>query len=473
MATAAYMRFGSIGVKSAFQKYVAEATGNGDFEKTNKLLSTGCAILLSLSLAGLIPIAFFSRKLAIVAGIPSEFLRSSAHSITMLALIMVIANVGAVYEAIVMGGHRVDLARNFSTLFTVAEAAAIVVLLHAGFGLFAMSSVMAVSELGFILCCYLAAKKILPQIRLSVVNVTSSAVRELVRFAGSYQLANILEVLYLAVVPFTVLRILGANASGVYALTTRLSQSALMLPDALLLPILSGGAMVFASGSAEQMKRLIAKSFKVTLALGLFPLAFIAVFGPKVVFAWTGEVNSSLRVGLWLVCAAGLFQSFSTLGLVLYRVSGRALLDNIRQGLRIAILFSIALFARRLGFYGVLAGFALAELAGMLFMLFALVKTFEAFRIRPLLPEAARLCVATCAVLGTAGLTSLMPMPAFSTPRFGAAFQLAVISSACILTAWPALVLTKSVTGTESRALVGALLVRRHEPQPHTVETAG
>ena len=41
MTTAAYMRFGSIGVKSAFQKYVAEATGNGDFETTNKLLSTG------------------------------------------------------------------------------------------------------------------------------------------------------------------------------------------------------------------------------------------------------------------------------------------------------------------------------------------------------------------------------------------------------------------------------------------------
>ena len=32
MATAAYMRFGSAGLKSAFQKYVAEATGSGDFE---------------------------------------------------------------------------------------------------------------------------------------------------------------------------------------------------------------------------------------------------------------------------------------------------------------------------------------------------------------------------------------------------------------------------------------------------------
>src|ERR1035438_8551336 len=79
MTTAAYMRFGSVGIKSAFQKYVAEATGNGDFETANKLLSTGCAIMLLVSLAGLTPIAFFSRELATLAGVPPEFLSSSAH----------------------------------------------------------------------------------------------------------------------------------------------------------------------------------------------------------------------------------------------------------------------------------------------------------------------------------------------------------------------------------------------------------
>src|SRR5215510_5202000 len=50
MTAAAYMRFGSVGVKSAFQKYVAEATGRGDFGKTNKLLTTGTAAILMLSL---------------------------------------------------------------------------------------------------------------------------------------------------------------------------------------------------------------------------------------------------------------------------------------------------------------------------------------------------------------------------------------------------------------------------------------
>ncbi|MGD0471507.1 MAG: hypothetical protein ABSA54_24290 [Terriglobales bacterium] len=471
MTTAAYMRFGSLGVKSAFQKYVAEATGNGDFETANKLLSTGCAIMLLVSLAGLTPIAFFARDLATLAGVPAEFLRSSAHAITMLAFIMVIANVGAVYEAIVMGGHRVDLARNFSTFFTVAEAVAIIILLHFGAGLFAMASVMAASEMGFIASCYIASKKILPQIRLRLDHVTKSVVRELVRFGGSYQLVNVLEVLYLSIVPVTVLRMFGADAAGIYALTTRLVGSALMLPDALLLPILSGAAMVFASGSAAQMRMLITKSFKVTLVLGLFPLAFIAIFGPMIVFAWTGEVASSLRVAFWLVCAVGLFQSFSLLGLVLYRASGRALLDNIRQAIRIVILVCIAIAAHRLGFYGILAGLAFAEFTGMLFMLFALEKAFEAFRVRLLLPDTLRLTAAIVVILSAAGVALLLPIPAVSNPRLAATLQLAKVSLACLVAAWPALALTKSLTGTEGRALVRAFLPGRGRPEPRPVET--
>src|SRR5580692_10912860 len=88
MTTAAYMRFGSVGIKSAFQKYVAEATGSGDYETANKLLSTGTAAMLVLSVAGLIPAALLSKQIARASGVPPEFLTSSARAIGVLALIM-------------------------------------------------------------------------------------------------------------------------------------------------------------------------------------------------------------------------------------------------------------------------------------------------------------------------------------------------------------------------------------------------
>ncbi len=447
MTAAAYMRFGSIGIKSAFQKYVAEATGNGNYERANQLLSTGTAVLLVISCLGLVPISLLSVQLAKAAGVPPEFLGSAAHAISMLAAIMVLSNFGAGFEAIVMGGHRIDLARKFATILTIAEALAIIVVLHIGYGLFAMAVVMGISEVGFVGCCYVAAKKVVPQVEISRKYVTMAVWHELLRYAGSYQLVNIMEVIYAAI--------------GVYALASRLQASALMLPDAFLLPILSGGALVYSFGSTEKMQRLIAKAFKVTLGLTFLPLAFLAVFGNSIVYVWTGQSPHSLEATLWLLCVTGLFSSFSILALVLYRSSGRALHDNIRQALRIVMLFCIAISAPNLGYLGVLAGLAFTEAAGMVFMLFAITRTYPGFHAKSLLPQTLKLIVATVATLAVGLVLSHLPLHVIYSPRILATFRLSLAISGCALAVGPALWITKSVTGEERKALIHALVPRR------------
>jgi len=453
MMTATYMRFGSVGVKSAFQKYVAEATGNGDFERANRLLSTGSAILLAFSVVGLIPVALFSQRIAHLAGVPPEFLKSAAGAIALLAVIMLMANVGAAFEAIVMGGHRIDLLRKLGTFFSVAEAGAIVTALHFGYGLAAMAAVMGTSELLYLTCCYFASHRIVPQIRLGVRWLTKDVLYELFRFAGSYQLVNLLEVVYNSLIPVAILRSFGANSAGVYAVVTRVVTSATAIQDSFLPPILSGGTMVFASGSAERMKALLSKAFKVTLGLSLFPLGFIAVFGPTVAYAWTGQIDPSFRSAFWLVSLRALFGAFSLLALVLYRVSGKALLDNIRQVLRIVIILVVVGFAPQLGFAGVLSGLAACEFAGMLFMLFALGKTFDVFRARVVLPGTARLSVAAAMIFAAGVAASYIPLPGYQPSRLFATLKLAEAGLGCVIVTWPLLVRTGSVTSAERHAL--------------------
>jgi O-antigen/teichoic acid export membrane protein len=461
MTTATYMRFGSVGIKTAFQKYVAEATGDGNYERASKLLSTGCAIMLGFSVAVLIPVAFFSHPLAKLAGVPPAFLKSAAGAISLLALIMVMANVGAAFESIVMGGHRIDLVRKFSTVLTVAEALAIVVVLHFGKGLFAMAGVMGLSELAYISCCHFASRRIVPQIRVRIEDWSKDVLYELFRFAGSYQLVNILEVLYGSLLPFAILRSFGANSAGVYAVVTKVVGSAAMVQAAFLPSILSGGTMVYASGSSERMQVLLTKAFKVNLLLSLLPLGFISLFGTTMVYAWTGQTDPSFGTAFWLVCLTTAFAAFSLLELVLYRVSGKALLDNIRQFLRITVLLAIIAFAHKLGFYGVLGGMALAELAGMLFMMFALTQTFQQFRAKCLLPDTARLTAAAAIILGVGVAASHVPLPLDLGDRMFATVKLVEISFVCLLVTWPSLLWTGAVTAVEGRALVGAFLPNR------------
>ncbi len=459
--TAAYMRFGSVGVKTAFQKYVAEATGNGDYETANKLLSTGCAVMLLLSVGCLIPVSFFARQIVSAAGVPPEFLRSAAGAISLLAWIMVMSNVGAAYEAIVMGGHRIDLVRKFSTTLTVAEAIAIIAVLHFGFGLFAMSAVMGISELLYITSCYLVSHNVVPQIRLRMKSVTRSVLYELFRFAGSYQLVNLLEILYASIIPFAILREFGAKDSGVYAIVSRVAVSAYVLLDAFLPPILSGGAMVYASGSPERMKALLIKAFKVTLGLSLFPLGFIAVFGPKMAYAWTGETDPFFRTAFLWVALTGVFRSFSLLSLVLYRVSGKAIMDNIRQVIRILIILVTVLFAEQLGFGGVLTGLAFAELVGMVFMIFALARTFKMFRVSDLIQDSLRWSTSAAVILAAGWLAAQIPLRSDGVTRISSLIQLAGICMVCMLVAWPALFWTHAVTVSEGKTLLQSFISRR------------
>ncbi len=458
MATATYMRFGSVGVKSAFQKYVAEATGNGDYERASRLLSTGSAAMLVLSLAGLLPLACWSRAICAAAGVPPELLRSAAGSISLLALIMGLANVGAAYEAIIMGGHRVDLVRRFNTVLTILEAAFIIIVLNLGYGLLAMAAVMGASELVYIVCCYCASFRIVPQIRLGSRWVSRSVARELIRFAGTYQLVNVLEVLYGSIAPFMVLRAFGTEAAGVFAVVGRVVGAAGILHEAFLPPLLSSGTAVYASAASAKMKALVETAFKATFGLVLFPMGYVFFFGPVLAYAWTGEHNPAFRLAFRLLCLKAVFAGFARVAFVLYRVSGRVVLDTMRLVLCVLMTTATAIFARDLGFYGVLAGLTAAEFAGMVFMLCALARTVPAFRANMLLREGARWTSAAVLMLGAGAVASYIPLPTGTGPRLQAAIRVIGISLACSLAAWPALVRTASLNSEERLALTRAVL---------------
>ena len=464
MMTATYMRFGSVGVKTAFQKYVAEATGSGEYERANELLSTGSAIMLVISTLGLIPVAFFSRDIARLSGVPPEFLKSAATSISLLAVIMLMSNVGAAFESIVMGGHRIDLLRKFAAYLSIGEACGIIAVMTFGYGLAALSMVIGASELIYLTSCYIASNQIVPQIRVRMCSVKREALREFFRFAGSYQLVNLLDVAYNSLIPVSILSSFGAELAGVYAVVTRVVGSAAMLQDSFLAPILSAGAMVFASGNASKVQALLSKAFKVTLGLSLFPLGFITIFGQMIAYAWTGQVNQDFRSTFMLVCARSLFIALSTLGLVLYRATGKVVLDNMRQVFRVAVIVALLLFSRRLGFVGVLSGLALCELAGVFFILYAMGKTFEVFKAKHILPGMIRISAASVLILAIGMAVYFIPLPEAKTARIASALKLVEVGMACVVVTWPLLLKTGSIDEAEKRAILGSLFPGHSSP---------
>jgi O-antigen/teichoic acid export membrane protein len=462
MASAAYMRFGSAGLKSAFQKYVAEATGNQDYDHASRLLSTGAAVMTGLSLIGLLPVALLSHWMAGAIGVPHEFLNATAHSFTILAFIMMLSNVGGAYESIISGGHRIDLVAKFGVILTVAESIGIVASMYLGYGLLAMTIVMAVSEFLRVTCCWVFASRIVPEVHVSQRYVSRSVLRELARFAGSYQIVNVLEVIYMAIMPVAILKFFGATAAGVYAISDRMIGVALMVQESLLLPLLSGGTMVYASGSAEKMRLLIAKAFKVAFTFTIPLLAFVGAFGSIVLLAWTGQSEPIFRIGLWIICGAGFFKSISRVALILYRSTGGAVMDLVREGVRIGAVLIAAVLGARLGYYGVLGGLALAEFIGLAVML-ATLNQVRGFRVSSLVPDALKLMAATAAVIAASFLMIHTPLPWAMGPRWAALARLVEVSITCLIFAWPVIAVTNFLTASE-RKMIWEVIVHRQKP---------
>lgn len=457
MVTAAYMRVGSAGVKSAFQKYVAEATGSGDFERANRLISTGTAFMFVFSILGVTPVFIFSTSLAHAAGVPLKFLPSASDSISLLAFIIFIANIGAGFESIVTGAQRFDLVRKVNILCAIGEAGCIVLLLHLGKGLLEMSAVMAISELIYICYCIVISRRVVPQIRIAPKYISRSVVKEFLVFAGSYQLVNIQEVIYATIMPVAVLRLFGATEAGIYAVAARLVQACMMPQDSFLLPVLSGSSLVFASGSIEQMKLLVLKAFKTTFGLSVIPLGVICASGTTIIYAWTGRNDNTFRSFLLLISFASLFQAISLLFLVLYRSSGKSLMDNIRQAIRILLLLTIGALGRPLGFLGILGGLALTEFIGMLFMVFALNHAFPWFRVRMLFPDAVKLAFVAVATAVLSILIVNIPIPWFVAGRSLALVQTCAIGGITLSAAIPLLLFTRAVTASEFRVIRGII----------------
>jgi O-antigen/teichoic acid export membrane protein len=363
-------------------------------------------------------------------------------------------NVGAVFEAIVMGAQRIDLVRKFGTVLTVAEAGAIVAVLELGYSLGAMAAVMGGSELLYILLCYFASRRLIPEVQVSWRAVNWSACPELIRYAGSYQLLNFLEVVYISVVPFAVLHAYGAGAAGVYALAARVINLAGIIHEAFLPPLLSAGASVFASGAPERMRDLIISAFRTTLALSVVPLGLAAAFGAIFIYAWTGQTDPSMSIVIPLICLSAGFKSLTRLGSIFYRTSGNVVYDNVSQLLRVVLMVGIASVAKALGFPMVLFGMAMIEAVGLAVLAAALVRTFPLVPVERLAADLGRCALATVLIVAAGAVALFAPLSQGMSGRSAALLQLVQVSVGCLFAAYPIAAWTGVITRAERAAVL-------------------
>ena len=124
---------------------------------------------------------------------------------------------------------------------------------------------------------------------------------------------------------------------------------------------------------------------------------------------------------------------------------------------RLLVLALLAALGRTIGFYGVLAGLAVAELIGVVYMFAAMTCVLRFFRPQKLISDTMRLAAATAVTIAVGVAAIMLPTPWGSDERVMALIKLGEVSLACAAAAWPAVSLTRSISSEEQRMVLNLL----------------
>ncbi|MFX0196651.1 MAG: lipopolysaccharide biosynthesis protein [Candidatus Hodarchaeota archaeon] len=428
-ALASYMTLGVAGSGAALQKYVAESTGTGDFDRASSVLSVGGSLVFVFSISILVPLALLSHKLPQIMNIPKGFTVVFLHSLTILAIAMIFSNIGAVYGSIVMGGHRIDLARIVDLICVLIESVSIFLLLIYGFGILGLAISLASAEVIRGILYFILSARVLPSIKIRPSKITRPVIKGVIPFIAGYQLLNCLEIAYASILPLLILKYFDPELTGIFAVCSRLINVAILIPEAFLLPLLSGAAWIYAKRKFEQFSFLLHDAMKFTLTVLVPILVFLSLFGNKIFFGLTGHQDHLVLPSLILLSGAILFKAVSRNYFIMYRAAGGTWRDIIWTIIRILLLWGA--FGLGIHFWqynGGLIAYLLTELVGMIFMQSTIKKTMQTVQLRSMLSDFLKLIIGSLFICSICATLILLPLPLFGKDRFIALLHTAIAS---------------------------------------------
>jgi len=398
---------------------VAESTGTGDFERASKLLSTGCFMVLMFSIVTLVPIALFSAKLPVVLNVPQEFAGIFNESVKVLAITMIFCNVGSVYSAIIMGAHRIDLVKTIDSICTLGQSLIAFVLLILGFGLFGMVISLAATEFIRASIFFVLSSRILPRVRVAPNHFSYSYLKEILRFAGSYQVYSFLEIAYAGILPFLMLKFFNPEITGIYAVSRRFVNLAALISESLLLPFLSGAAWTYGKGKLAEFSTLISKAMKFTMTVLVPALMFLSLFGRKILLGFTGHDSHLFTSGLILLAGGVICSSLARVYCATYRATGGSSLDLLWTIMRIAFLtFGFVLGTKLWHYNGGLLAYFMVELIGLKFMHLSIQKILSNVNFYPIRLDFAKITFISLGICAICSIVLLAPLPVPDNERF-------------------------------------------------------
>lgn len=371
----AYIGLTDLGIGSAFVKHLAEFHAQDKPEKFNEVIATGIGFYAILSVPILVGGFLAGAPVLRFIGVPEAREPEALFVLTVSLVIISLANILSVFNAVLIGLQRFDLSSRLALLSSGLGLAGAIISLESGWGVRGMIiSNLIVMLLSQLLAAALAFR-LYPPLRVRLTGVTAAMFRQLASFSLMLHLSKVSQVLVFQTDKVIALKFFGASYTTYFDVATRASQLARNIPMLLLSSVIPAAAVLDAQADRTRLIRLYERSSRYLILISAPLTAFLVAFSEPLLGLWMNRSLSEESIRLCSVLTAtmsiGLFFNIVTGGASSIAVGlGRTDME-LRYGILLTGVHLAAVFGLMplFGHLGIALGGTLSLFSGSLYFM--------------------------------------------------------------------------------------------------------
>lgn len=283
-----YLSVLDFGVGPTVVRFGAEARGRQAPEDLNAVASVGLALYAAIGLVALpigLVLAYFVPALI---GAPDDLV-GPARAAALLAVVAIAARFPlGLFGSLLVAFQRWDVQNLAALVSTGLYAVLVAIVLTNGGGLVALAVIALGTTLLRLAIPLFWLRSELPDLHIARRYVTRERVRELTAFSGSNFLVHVAQKIVFSTDVIVVGIVLGAAASGVYAVPAKLFALAFGLGTAATSLMFPAFAELEGAGASEQQRRLLRIGLRGGMALMLLLALPFLLIPDLLIEAWVG-----------------------------------------------------------------------------------------------------------------------------------------------------------------------------------------
>jgi O-antigen/teichoic acid export membrane protein len=369
-ALTGYLGALDLGFSQATLRFVAAADATEDRAKGGEVATLSVAGYVVLGALWLLVLPPLRESILGFLRIPGALHAGASFAITAGAIVFALAGCTNTCVAALQGSGRFDLANAVLVVVSLVQAAGIVLAIRMNAGLAGMVSATAAAWTLALLVGVAALAAAVPGFRWSSPARALAHARELLRFGGPMQLANVLGVVHQQVDKVLLSRFVALAAVAPYELGLRVSTATSTFSQLLLLAMLPAASALHAAGDRGGLEQLHRRANRYVLTVAAVLTAALVGGATPLLAAWLGSPPAGAALALRGLVLVAYLAIAAGVGGAIARGAGRTDLEAELSALALAVHLVLALaLVPRLGLPGALVAIAAGNALGMLWFL--------------------------------------------------------------------------------------------------------